>query len=276
MTLPDLDPFLREFRMDTTGGDRTTAALGLADRRGAATLRAREPMTPAGLGLITALPQALGLDLTGVAAAQDGVAVDRGAPLGRLEGSLPDLLAVERTLLNALQWLSGIATETAAWVAALPAGVTLLDTRKTHPGLRAWERLAFRAGGGANHRFNLADAIMIKDNHIAAVGSAAEAVRRAAAACPPGVLVTCEVESLPEAQAAVAAGAGALLIDNEPPERWSRYWEDLPPHVRLEFSGGVVRDTLSAIPKPPRPVWISSSRPVMAARAVDIGLDSDV
>jgi nicotinate-nucleotide pyrophosphorylase (carboxylating) len=273
--LADLDPFLREFRMDTAGGDRTTAALGLHDQRGAALLRARQPLTPAGLALIEALPTALHLDLVGDVRAADGKAVPAGATLARLQGALPDLLALERTLLNALQWLSGIATETAAWVAALPAGVTLLDTRKTHPGLRAWERLAFRAGGGCNHRFNLADAIMLKDNHIAAVGSAQRAVELAVAACPPGVRVTCEVESIEEALAAVAAGAGALLIDNEPPAHWPLYWDALPAHVNLEFSGGVVRDTLAAIPQPPRPIWISSSRPVMAAQAVDIGLDSD-
>ncbi len=275
MNLADLDPFLREFRMDTAGGDRTTAALRLEGQRGTAVLRARQPMVPAGLSLIEALPKALHLDLVGDLHGTDGVAVAQGAALAHIEGALPDLLALERTLLNALQWLSGIATETAAWVSALPAGVTLLDTRKTHPGLRAWERLAFRAGGGCNHRFNLADAIMLKDNHIAAVGSVGKAVELAMAVCPPGVRVTCEVESLEDAIAAVKAGAGALLIDNEPPVRWPLYWDALPAHVNLEFSGGVVRDTLAAIPPPPRPVWISSSRPVMAAQAADIGLDSD-
>lgn len=272
---PDLRPFIEEFRADTAGGDRTTAALALTNDRGAAVLRLREDGVPAGLALIEGLPEALGLDLDASRLAEDGVRQSAGAVLGRLRGALPDLLALERTLLNGLQWLSGIATETRHWVDALPPGVILLDTRKTHPGLRAWERLAFRAGGGTNHRFNLADAIMLKDNHIAAVGDVGEAVRRAVAACPPGVLVTCEVESLVQAEAAVAAGAGALLVDNEPPEHWPRYWGALPDHVRLEFSGGVVRETLPLIPRPPRTIWISSSRTVFAARSIDIGLDAE-
>lgn len=268
-----LDALIAEYYSDAGSGDRTTTALGLAGRQIEAALVAREDAVAACSDLAAALPAALGLDVAATDLCADGEALAPGALVARLHGNAAQILALERTLLNALQLLLGIARETRRWVSALPPGVRLLDTRKTHPGLRGLERRAVRAGGGYNHRFNLADAIMIKDNHIALVGAVGEAVRRAVALAPPGVRVQCEVESLAAAQEAVAAGAEALLVDNEPIEEWPLYWDTLPAHVVLEFSGGITFSDLARIPPPPRPVFVSSSQTVMAARPADIGLD---
>lgn len=269
----DLDIFVEEFRTDLAGGDRTSTALGLEGRRLEGLVVAREPLVVAGSELCQALPERLGLDIHVECKLADGARAEAGTGLARLTGDAAHILALERTLLNALTRLCSIATETRRWVDALPDHVELLDTRKTTPGLRRWERIAFAAGGGTNHRFSLADAIMIKDNHIAAVGSLREAVRRAVEAAPPGVRIACEVENLEQADKALLVGATALLVDNAPPETWPEYWQRVPENVPLEFSGGIGFDTLARIPAPPRRIWISASRPVFAPPAVDLGFD---
>lgn len=269
----DLEPFIGEFRMDTLGGDRTSACTIAADAAVRAKIVAREPMVVAAASLIANLPAALQLAIEPSLLVSDGQRLNRGEALGELNGSARDLLAIERTLLNGLQILCGIASETARWVDALPANVTLLDTRKTHPALRVWERLAVRAGGGANHRFNLADTVLIKDNHLAIGGGVKACVENAVRHAGSGVKIICEVENIADAELAVAAGAHGLLVDNAPVKSWPDYWSRTPAAISLEFSGGVEFMHLAQIPTPPRPIAISTSKTVFAARAVDIGLD---
>lgn len=269
----DASVFIDELLHDLAGGDRTTDAVLPPDATLTAELRARQPLVPCGLVLAERLIRALSLDVRCEWRTSDGVPLKQPTTLGTLTGCARDILALERTLLNALQHLSAIATETHRWVRQLPENVVLLDTRKTTAGLRAWQRYAVRCGGGRNHRYNLADTIMIKDNHIRAVGDLETCVRRAAEHRHP-VRIICEVESLTAARVAVSAGAHGLLIDNVAPDGWPAYWDALPDDVTLEFSGGLTFDDLPAIPTPPRTIWISTSRTVIGAPPVDIGLDA--
>lgn len=269
----DLEPFIREFRLDTLGGDRTSACTIPAQATMRAIIVAREPLVVTATTLIAALPQALHLNIETSLLVTDGQRLNPGDTLAQLNGSARDILALERTLLNGLQILCGIASETARWVKALPANVTLLDTRKTHPGLRMWERLAVQAGGGANHRFNLADTVLIKDNHLAIGGGVKTAVENAVKLAGSGVKIICEVENLKDAETAIAAGANGLLVDNVPVDLWPAYWQKTPATVSLEFSGGIDFEHLAKIPAPPRSIAISTSKTIFAARAVDISLD---
>ena len=269
----DISPFVQEFRQDTLGGDRTSQITIPPGTRLCGDIRCRQPIVATATALISELPTALNLDLAASIIAPDGARLEANALVGQLSGDAIHLLALERTLLNALQILCGIATETARWVDALPANITLLDTRKTHPLLRTWERLAVRSGGGRNHRYNLADTVLIKDNHLIAGDGVATAVGNAVAAAGHSCRILCEVESLDQAKEAVAAGVHGLLIDNVAPSQWPDYWDSLPERISLEFSGGITFDTLETIPAPPRRIWISTSKIVLGANAVDLGLD---
>jgi len=269
----DLTPFIRAFETDLAGGDRTTRSLELGTRQARAAIIARQSGVMAGATLIASLCRQLQLPLTGTAQHPDGAQIEAGVQLGTLEGDAAAMLAVERTLLNGLQLLAGIATETARWRAKLPANVVLTDTRKTHAGLRAWEKAAFRAGGGVNHRFSLADVIMLKDNHLALAGGVTQAVASARRHAGPGCGVLCEVESLQAARDALDAGATGLLVDNVAPAQWPTYWALVAQHHTLEFSGGIIYDDLDRIPTPPRPIFVSSSQPIFAAPTLDIALE---
>jgi nicotinate-nucleotide pyrophosphorylase (carboxylating) len=173
-----------------------------------------------------------------VALLPDGARVDRGDEVARVTGALVSILAGERTALNFLQRMSGIATLTRRYVDALAPfpNVTLLDTRKTTPGLRLLERAAVRAGGGQNHRDGLWDAILIKDNHVAAAGGVASAVRLARKSRMP---VEVEVDSLDQLAEALTAGAEIVLLDNMPPELMRKAVEITAGRARLEASGGM-------------------------------------
>lgn len=172
------------------------------------------------------------------AVAPDGARLEPGDEAARVVGPLGSILTGERTALNFLQRLSGIATLTRSYVDALAAfpAVTLLDTRKTTPGLRFLERAAVRHGGGRNHRAGLWDAILIKDNHIAAAGGVSAAIKRARAA---GMPVEVEVDTLAELDEALAAGAEIVLLDNMSPEEMRRAVEITAGRAKLEASGGM-------------------------------------
>jgi nicotinate-nucleotide pyrophosphorylase (carboxylating) len=175
---------------------------------------------------------------TYVALMPDGSRVDTGDEVARITGPLGSILTGERTALNFLQHMSGIATLTRRYVDALAPfpNVILLDTRKTTPGLRSLERAAVRAGGGHNHRDGLWDAILIKDNHVAAAGGVATAVRRARRAAMP---VEVEVDTLSQLAEALAAGAEIVLLDNMSPELMRKAVEITAGRARLEASGGM-------------------------------------
>jgi nicotinate-nucleotide pyrophosphorylase (carboxylating) len=190
----------------------------------------------------------------------------------RVKGNARAMLAAERSALNTLQHLSGIATLTRRYVDAIAGtGATLLDTRKTIPGLRALEKYATRMGGAENHRMRLDDGILIKDNHVAVCGGVAEAVRRARSAGTP-LQIQVEVDSIEQIEEALAAGADRLLLDNMDPPTLRRAVELVAGRVPLEASGGVRLENIRAIAETGVD-YISVGRITQSAPAVDIGMD---
>ena len=202
----------------------------------------------------------------------DGERAPAGAVLMRLEGAARAMLTAERSALNTLQHLSGIATLTRRYVDLIEGtGAVLLDTRKTIPGLRALEKYATRMGGASNHRMRLDDGILIKDNHVAVAGGVAEAVRAAKAAAT-GLQVQVEVDSIEQIEPALGAGADRLLLDNMAPGELRRAVALVGGRVPLEASGGVDLATIRAIAETGVD-FISVGRITQSAPAVDIGMD---
>jgi nicotinate-nucleotide pyrophosphorylase (carboxylating) len=229
-------------------GDVTSLATVPAGARGDAELVARAAGVVAGLGLVAEVYAQLDPDVVVETTVEDGTRVAAGDVLGTVRGPLRSVLTGERTALNLVTHLSGIATATAAFAAALAGtGTVVRDTRKTGPGLRLLEKAAVRAGGGTNHRIGLSDALLVKDNHAVAAGGVAAATRAALAAAD-GRHVQVEVDSLEELEAAVGAGARDVLLDNfdVPTTRAAVAW--LAAHgpdqrVLVESSGTVRLDT---------------------------------
>ncbi|HTT52986.1 MAG TPA: carboxylating nicotinate-nucleotide diphosphorylase [Streptosporangiaceae bacterium] len=224
------------------GPDVTSAATAAPGRAVVAEVVARQPGVLAGLPVTVAVLAAAGLD---PAAAEplraDGDRVGPGAAVLRVRGPLRELLGAERTMLNLLTHLSGIATLTRAWADALAGtGAVLRDTRKTTPGLRQLEKYAVRCGGGANHRMGLGDAALIKDNHVAAAGSITAAIRAVRGAAP-GLPLEVECDNLAQVREALTAGAGLILLDNMSPAelRAAAAVARGYPAARLEASGGL-------------------------------------
>lgn len=270
----DLDDFVRRVLAEDlgSGGDVTSAATIAADARFSAELACREPISVAGLDVAAAFFRALDRDVRIERLASDGDKVEAGAVLMRLEGNARAMLAAERSALNTLQHLSGIATLTRRYVDAIQGtGATLLDTRKTIPGLRLLDKYAARMGGAENHRMRLDDGLLIKDNHIAVAGGIAEAVR-AAKAANLRLAVQVEVDRLDQIEPALGAGADRLLLDNMPPEVLRKAVALVAGRVPLEASGGVTLETVRAIAQTGVD-YISVGRITQSAPAVDIGLD---
>lgn len=269
----DLPAFVAATLAEDLGGvgDITAAAVIPADARFAGVMDSRDPITVAGLPIAEAFFRALDPDVVIERLVADGDAVAAGTDLLRLSGQARALLTAERSALNTVQHLSGIATMTRAYVAAIAGtGATLLDTRKTLPGLRVLEKYATRMGGATNHRMGLWDAAMIKDNHVAVAGSVGEAVRRAVAAGIGRIIV--EVDRLDQIEPALAAGATHLLLDNMPPPVLREGVALVAGRVPTEASGGVRLDTIRAIAET-GVTYISVGRLTQSAPAADIGLD---
>jgi nicotinate-nucleotide pyrophosphorylase (carboxylating) len=219
-------------------GDVTSAAVLPAELHGEAWLRTREPLCVAGIALARSVFERLGASFE--PCCRDGQELAAGAALGRASGRVGALLAAERTALNFLQRLCGIATQTRRFCReAAGTRAAIVDTRKTTPGWRALEKYAVRCGGGVNHRMGLFDGVLIKDNHVAALGGVASAVRRARARAPLALRILVEVESLADAQAALEAGADGLLLDNLPVERVEEIVAHCGGRVPLEATGGI-------------------------------------
>jgi nicotinate-nucleotide pyrophosphorylase (carboxylating) len=277
MMLPaafDLDAFVAAvFAEDLgTGGDVTSAATIAADARFTAAMNAREPIVAAGLEIAAAFFRALDPRVAIELCASDGDRIDPGGMLMRIEGNARAMLTAERAALNTLQHLSGIATLTRRYVDAIEGtGATLLDTRKTIPGLRLLDKYAARMGGAENHRMRLDDGVLIKDNHVAACGGVGEAVRRARAA-NTGLQVQVEVDRVDQIEPALAAGADRLLLDNMSPPMLREAVALVGGRVPLEASGGVNLDTIRAIAETGVD-YVSVGRITQSAPAVDIGLD---
>jgi nicotinate-nucleotide pyrophosphorylase (carboxylating) len=221
MSLPParvmIEPLVRAALLEDLGraGDITTDAIVPAGLRARAVLRAREKGMVAGLDLAKLAFELIDPEIAVEVAIGDGALVAPGSVIAAIKGPARGILAAERTALNFLCRLSGIASATAALVAAVKGTkAKIVCTRKTTPCLRAIEKYAVRAGGGANHRFGLDDAILIKDNHIAIAGSVTEALRRARAAAGHLVKIEVEIDDLEQLKEALAGGADAVLLDN--------------------------------------------------------------
>lgn len=257
------------------GGDVTSTATIGADVRFTADMNARRPIVVAGLEIAAAFFRELDPEVTTELLAEDGDAVPAGATLMRLAGKARALLTAERPALNTLQHLSGIATLTRQYVDAIAGtGATLLDTRKTIPGLRVLEKYAARMGGAENHRMRLDDGVLIKDNHVAVCGGVGEAVRRAKSA-NTGLQVQVEVDRVDQIEPALGAGADRLLLDNMPLPVLREAVALVGGRVPLEASGGVSLETIRAIAETGVD-YISVGRITQSAPAVDIGLDYSV
>jgi nicotinate-nucleotide pyrophosphorylase (carboxylating) len=203
--------------------------------------------------------------------ADDGDALNAGQEVCRVDGAARAVLSGERTALNFLQALSGTASRTAAWVRAVEGtNATILDTRKTLPGLRAAQKYAVLCGGGANHRMGLFDAILIKENHIAAAGSIRAAVERARVSSP-ALLLEVEVENLEQLTEAVEAGAQRALLDNFTVEKLGEAVEEFSGRIELEASGGISLDTAGDVARTGVD-FISTGDVTKNLRAVDFSM----
>jgi nicotinate-nucleotide pyrophosphorylase (carboxylating) len=273
----DLQDFVRRVLAEDigSGGDVTSQATIAADSRFTAEMAAREPIIVAGLAVAAAFFRALDREVRIEEMVDDGEAVAAGAVLVRLQGNARAMLAAERSALNTLQHLSGIATITRRYVDAIAGtGATLLDTRKTVPGLRLLDKYAARMGGAENHRMRLDDGVLIKDNHVALCGGV-EAAVRAAKAAGLDMPVQVEVDRLEQIGEALEAGADRLLLDNMAPELLREAVRMVGGRVPLEASGGVTLETIRSIAET-GVEYISVGRITQSAPAVDIGLDYSV
>ena len=239
-------------------------------------LNAREDLVVAGAGVAAAVFRHCDPQCRIEMRSRDGERLQAGASLGSVEGAARALLSAERTALNFLQHLSGIATLTARYVERI-AGTraALLDTRKTTPGLRALEKHAVRMGGGRNHRMRLDDGVLIKDNHISTCGSIVAAVERARAAAPLLIKIEVECDTLDQVREALAAGADVILLDNMSLADVRRAVVLAEGRVPLEASGGVRLDNIRDIAETGVD-FISVGRITQSAPAVDIGADAHV
>ena len=252
------------------GHDVTSESVIPADARFAGVMDSRDAIVVCGLPIAAAFFRALDPAMRIELLVEEGAPAAAGADLMRLEGNARAMLTAERSALNTVQHLSGIATMTRAYVKAMGGGATLLDTRKTIPGLRHLEKYATRTGGARNHRMGLWDAAMIKDNHVLVAGGVAEAVRRARAA---GVAeIICEVDRLDQIEPALQAGATHLLLDNMAPASLREAVALVAGRVPTEASGGVRLDTIGAIAAT-GVTYVSVGRLTQSAPAADIGLD---
>ena len=269
----DLDAFVTATLAEDLGpgGDITSAAVIPAEARFIGTMASRDAITVAGLPIAEAFFRHLDPDVVIERQVEDGTSVSAGTDLLRLSGKARAMLTAERSALNTVQHLSGIATMTAAYVAAIAGtGATLLDTRKTIPGLRLVEKYATRMGGAQNHRMGLWDAAMIKDNHVAVAGGIGPAVTAAREAGIARIIV--EVDALDQIEPALAAGATHLLLDNMNLAQLAEGVARVAGRVPTEASGGVRLDTIRAIAES-GVTYVSVGRLTQSAPAADIGLD---
>lgn len=206
-------------------------------------------------------------------ALEDGALVSAGATLAEVHGPARSLLSAERVALNVLGHLSGVATATHALVERV-AGTRarIVDTRKTTPGLRALQKAAVRAGGGFNHRMGLYDAVLIKDNHLAAVGSVGEAVRRARAHVGPDFRVEVEIERVEDLEDAIEAGADIVMLDNMPPDEMAEAVRIADGRCLVEASGGITLETVREVAETGVD-WISVGWITHSAPSLDVALD---
>ena len=275
-TLPqfDLEAFVRATLAEDLGPtskDVTSESVIPADVQFAGVMDSRDAITVAGLSIAAAFFRSLDPAMDIAMLVEDGQQVPAGTDLMRIKGNARAMLTAERSALNTVQHLSGIATMTQQYVDAISGtGCILLDTRKTIPGLRVLEKYATRMGGATNHRMGLWDAAMIKDNHVAVAGGVAEAVARARNAGVERIIL--EVDSIAQIEPGLAAGASHLLLDNMDAGTLRAAVALIAGRVPTEASGGVTLETIRAKAET-GVTYVSVGRLTQSAPAADIGLD---
>lgn len=278
-TLPgfDLPAFIRstldeDLGVGLPGGghDVTSESVIPAEAQFSGVMNTRDAITVAGLPIAAEFFRTLDPEMAIEVLVEEGAQVPAGTKLMTLSGNARAMLTGERSALNTVQHLSGIATMTRTYVEAMQGKATLLDTRKTIPGLRHLEKYATRMGGAKNHRMGLWDAAMIKDNHVLVAGSITEAVRRAREAGVKDVI--CEVDRLDQIEPAIAAGSSHILLDNMGPDMLAEAVTLIAGRAPSEASGGVRLDTIAAIAAT-GVTYVSVGRLTQSAPAADIGLD---
>ncbi len=257
---------------DIGPGDITTRHLVDPQAEGRGEIVAKEDLVIAGLDLARRVFKRIDTGMELNSAFTEGDWVHKGETAAALSGRLATLLTGERTALNFLQRLSGIATLTRRYVALLEGkDVKLLDTRKTTPGWRELEKWAVRVGGGTNHRMGLYDAVLIKDNHIAAAGSISEAVKRVRSNVPDGTTIEVETEDLDQVREAMDAGAHIIMLDNMAKEKIKAAVALVGGSCKLEVSGGITKERLAELADTGID-YISSGALTHSARAVDLSM----
>jgi nicotinate-nucleotide pyrophosphorylase (carboxylating) len=260
-------------REDMPEGDITSESVIPGNARSEAFFLAKEDGVLAGLGIASRVFEKIDPSVIFIERFRDGSSFHKSDKLARVKGPTVVLLKGERTALNFLQRLCGVATVTRAFVEAIAGTKTrILDTRKTTPGLRALEKYAVKTGGGMNHRFSLSDMALIKDNHLRSVGSVSEAIRRARAKIRPGVRIEVEAADLLQVREALAAGADMIMLDNMPLEAMHQAVVIVGGRVPLEASGNMTIDRVRAVAETGVD-YISVGSLTHSARAIDISLD---
>lgn len=257
-------------------GDITTQATIPATARASAVIAAREAGVVAGLDIAACAFRLVDPAVVFTAATQDGAGVAKGGVLAHVEGPARALLSAERVALNFLGRLCGIASLTARYTERIAhTKARVCDTRKTTPLLRAFEKYAVRCGGGANHRFGLDDAVLIKDNHIAVAGGVPAALRAAKAFAGHMVKIEIEVDTLDQLRSVLAEGADIVLLDNMPPPMLREAVAMIGGRMTVEASGGVTLETIAAIAETGVDL-ISVGALTHSARTLDLGLDMEM
>ncbi len=270
-----LHAMIRDFlREDIGRGDLTSEAIFSDRQMGSARLVARDSFVVAGAESVAAeVFKVQNPTIKAVDPLADGTRTSAGSVLLTVSGPVVDLLKAERVALNLLQRLSGIATLTASFVAKVEGyPVRITDTRKTTPGLRVLEKYAVRVGGGSNHRFNLTDGVLIKDNHIAACGSIKEAVARVRQQIPHTIRIEVETDTLQQVQECLECQVDIIMLDNMSPEMMAGAVQNINGRALVEASGGVSLATVAAIAASGVDI-ISIGALTHSAPSCDIGMD---
>ena len=273
-----IDPLLIEeqigqiLREDIGFGDLTSTIMIDEDTTGVFDVNAREDIVVAGMAVTAAIFKRCEPGCTFEPKVNDGDHITDGTTMARVSGKARGLLTAERSALNMLQHLSGIATLTSKYVKEIEGtGATLIDTRKTTPGLRALEKHAVTCGGGRNHRLALDGGVLVKDNHIAVCGGLTAAIQRAKSQVPTLTKVQVECDNLDQVKEAVEAGADALLLDNMSPDTMRKAAKIVDGRITLEASGGITLETVRAKAESGVDL-ISTGKITQSAPSVDIGL----
>lgn len=270
-----LHKMIRSFLEEDIGrGDLTSESIFFENEIGSARLVAREPFVVAGLeNVAVEVFKVQNSTVEAVGMIADGIGVSAGTVLLTVNGPVIDLLKAERVALNLLQRLCGIATLTARFVDKVKGyPVRITDTRKTTPGLRVLEKYAVRAGGGTNHRFNLTDGVLIKDNHIAACGSIKEAVVRVKKQIPHTIRIEVETDTLEQVDECIECGVDIIMLDNMSPEMMIQAVQMIKGRALVEASGGVSLSSVESIAMSGVNI-ISIGALTHSAPSCDIGMD---